>query len=359
MADFYNAQDMIEAFLKAERLPVIFAPEGLSLTAEEEEFFKSKRPFGFILFARNCEHPAQVKELTAALRACAGWHCPILIDQEGGRVMRLKSPHWPKLPASMDVAKAGEAAVKLQARILAKELLDLDIDVDCMPVADVYEEGVTDNCIGDRAYGTDPLQVAALCSAFINESYAQGLTPIIKHMPGHGQAQVDSHKDLPVVECEILKLADRDFLPFKMVADAVSGKGLWGMVAHLVYEEIDAKYPSSLSRIMIQDVIRKQLGYEDALLLSDDINMGALNMFGDIGMRSRMSLNAGLDIVLHCSGNLSEMKQVAEDVPPMASATIERVNFAFARRAESYKSLSTDNLESMVAQLYDMLDVEA
>jgi len=172
MTDFYDASKMIEAFEAKERLPVIFAMEGGVLSAQEKAFFTHKLPFGFILFARNCENPEQLKALVADLRECVGWRCPILIDQEGGRVMRLKSPHWPKLPASRFVGDAGTAAVKLQARILARELLDLGIDVDCMPVADVYKEGVTDECIGDRAYGTHPEMVGLYCADFIAQSYA-------------------------------------------------------------------------------------------------------------------------------------------------------------------------------------------
>lgn len=364
MACFYDDTKMICDFRDARSAPVIYGLQGSVLSESEKDFFRTARPFGFILFARNCETPQQLIQLTASLRECTGWHCPVLIDQEGGRVMRLKPPHWTALPSSWDVATKGTAdadagadadGVRLQARILAAQLLSLGIDVDTMPVADVYEDGVTDNCIGDRAYGSDSVAVARLCADFIAESYKKGLTPVIKHMPGHGQARVDSHKSLPEVILASEALLQKDFYPFKFVTDNIGGKGLWGMVAHIIYTQIDADLPASLSPKIIQDVIRKQLGYEEALLLSDDINMGALDAFGDVGTRCRMSLEAGMDIALHCSGNLHEMVKVAQALPSMSEKAQQRVEYAFSRRAVEFQALPTGDIDEMLARLQSVM----
>lgn len=323
---FFDAPKLTRDFLAKPSLSAIFAPAGPTLSDDEKRLFSTCRPFGFILFQRNCESPQQVTDLVAELRALVEWDCPILIDQEGGRVRRLKEPNWQSIPSSRKVADLGGAdGVKAQAQNLAAMLFDLDIDVNCMPVCDVPTDGVTDNIVGDRAYAQSPEKVAEYARLFIQESAKYGMTSIVKHMPGHGRAIIDSHDDVPFVNSPKEDLIERDFMPF---IECVKEKGhapLWGMIAHIIFEDIDDALPSSLSLTMIEDVIRGELGYEDQILVTDDINMGALKRFGTLEDVSLKSLESGMDFILHCSGKYDEMASLVACLPQMSEQGRARV----------------------------------
>ena len=298
--------------------------------AEERDLFATARPLGFILFGRNCETPDQVRALVADLRAAVGRaDAPVLIDQEGGRVARLRPPHWRALPAAArvgaiagrDPVLAGEAA-RLCGRLIAADLVSLGIDVDCAPLIDVPVAGA-DAVIGDRAFASDPALVADLGRAFRNGLEAGGVTPVIKHIPGHGRALVDSHHRLPRVETSLADLRSRDFAPFRALADAP-----WAMTAHVVYTAIDDR-PATLSAAVIERVIRGEIGF-DGVLISDDLSMNALS--GTVAERALAALDAGCDLALHCNGELDEMRTVAAAVPTMSAAARARLERAEAAR---------------------------
>ena len=307
---------------------------GLELTAEERAFFRDVRPWGFILFKRNIDSPAQVRALTDSLRAVADRaDVPILIDQEGGRVARLQPPHWRRYPpgraygtlAGNDPLVRREVA-RLGARLIAHDLRALGINVDCVPVLDVPSPGAHD-IIGDRAYGQTVEEVAFLGRAAAEGLIAGGVLPVIKHIPGHGRAATDSHMDLPVVDALYGDLDARDFEPFRVLSDMPMG-----MTAHVVYSAIDRKRPATLSRKAIRQVIRETIGF-DGLLMTDDLSMKALS--GDFEQRARAALAAGCDIVLHCNGDMAEMKAVVKGTRPLMGKARRRADAALARIARS------------------------
>ena len=292
-------------------LAAILGCAGLSLTAEERAFFRDADPLGFIVFARNIETPDQVRRLTSELRDTIGRaDAPILVDQEGGRVARLKPPHWRAAPAAArfgelaakDRAKAAQA-VRLNHEMIAGELYTIGITVDCAPLIDLRLPGAHD-IVGDRAYGTDPHLVADLGRAAAEGLLAGGVMPIIKHIPGHGRAMVDSHLELPRVTADVDDLIDADFVPFRKLNDIP-----WAMTAHIIYEAIDPTFPATLSSKVIAEVIRGEIGFR-GLLISDDLSMKALQ--GGLGQLAGASLAAGCDVVLHCSGDMSEMQAVVQ-----------------------------------------------
>ncbi len=303
---------------------VILGCAGLALTEEERRFFAAADPLGFILFKRNCDTPQQVKKLVADLRASIGRaDAPVLIDQEGGRVARLGPPHWRKPPAAaefvkltdIDLALGGEAA-RLNARLMAAELRDLGIDVDCAPVLDLPVEGAHD-VIGDRAHGRTADLAASLGRAVCEGLLEGGVLPIIKHIPGHGRATVDTHLALPVVATSEAELRKTDFAPFQMLADMP-----WAMTAHVVFSAIDAGGPATTSRTVIDRVIRGFIGF-DGLLLSDDLSMQALS--GTVGERAGAAMDAGCDVVLHCNGKMEEMQPVVAATPRLSDKAETRL----------------------------------
>jgi beta-N-acetylhexosaminidase len=306
--------------------PLFLGLSGLALTADERALFRAADPAGYILFKRNVDTPEQVRALTDALRDLAGRDVPILIDQEGGRVARLQPPHWPAFPTGAafgrlyDVAplSALEAA-RLNARALAVMLRGLGINVDCLPLLDVPQPGAHD-VIGDRAYGRDPKLVAALGGATLAGLREGGAVGVIKHIPGHGRAGVDSHLELPVVSAGRAEL-ETDFAPFR-----AHGGAPMAMTAHVVYTALDAERCATLSPTVI-DVIRTDLGFA-GLLMSDDLGMKALG--GDFGSRATASLAAGCDIALHCSGDMAEMRAIVDAVGPIADSAKARLDAAMA-----------------------------
>lgn len=304
---------------------------GLSLTVEERAFMATEQPWGFILFKRNVENPAQVTALVKELRDVVGRsNAPVLIDQEGGRVARLQPPHWPVYPrgavfsALYDIEPAkGLRAAWLSSRLIAADLTDLGIDVDCLPLADVPVVGA-DAVIGDRAYGTEPGKVAAIARVVTEGLEAGGILPILKHIPGHGRATADSHHKLPVVDTYEAELVGTDFAPFKALADLPMA-----MTAHVVFSALDPVQPATTSATIIQRVIRGSIGFQ-GLLMSDDVSMNALQ--GTIADRTRALLAAGCDMVLHCNGVLDEMRQVARETPVLAGEALKRADRAIASR---------------------------
>jgi beta-N-acetylhexosaminidase len=304
---------------------------GPAITADERAFLRSAEPWGLILFKRNVEAPDQVAELVQSFRDILGWHAPVLIDQEGGRVQRLGPPHWPAYPPGAAFARlyerdpdVGLAAARLGARLIASDLAALGIDVDCLPLADVpVAEG--DPIIGDRAYGTSPGKVAAIARAVADGLLQAGVLPVLKHLPGHGRAAADSHLRLPVVDTDRATLEQTDFAAFRPLGDLPLG-----MTAHVVFSAIDPAQPATTSATMIGEVIRGSICFR-GLLMSDDISMGALS--GSLAERSRASLTAGCDVVLHCNGKLAEMEEVAANVPVLADEAKRRADAALAMRA--------------------------
>lgn len=303
--------------------------ETTSLSDAERSFITSADPWGLTLFARNCASPEQVERLTGEFRMCVGRDdAPVLIDQEGGRVQRLKPPHWRAYPSGLQVGalygRDRERGIRCAfncARLMAEELLRLGITVDCLPVLDVPAAGAH-QVIGDRAYGTTPDDVIELGRAVIQGVMAAGVLPVMKHIPGHGRAGVDSHKELPVVTASRDELAACDFVPFHRLNDCPLA-----MTAHVVYSALDPDNPATLSKTIISDLIRGELGF-DGVLLSDDIGMHALS--GSLRQRTIASHAAGCDIVLHCSGILSEMEEVAAEVHEISGQCAERVSAAMA-----------------------------
>ena len=313
--------------------PAIYGFSGLRLTADERDFFRDADPAGYIVFKRNCEDREQLRALTDELRELSGrGDVPILVDQEGGRVARLKPPAWPEFPRAgrfADLyAKAPMSAIeaaRLNARAIAEVLRDSGINVNCLPLLDVRQEGSHD-IIGDRALGQEPMQVAALGRAVLDGMRAGGVVGIVKHMPGHGRARVDSHLELPVVEASEAEL-ETDLQPFRTLRDAPMA-----MTAHIVYAAWDAERCASLSKKVVGDIIRGRIGFQ-GLLFSDDLNMNAIS--GDFGDRARGVLEAGCDLALHCSGNMEEMLQIAAGVGEMRRESRERLDRAMATIANA------------------------
>ena len=305
----------------------IYGCAGHNLTEEEALFFSEASPWGFILFARNIDSPAQVLRLTNELRELAGRDdLPILIDQEGGRVARLRPPHWRSYPPGRRYgelyaksSKEGLEATRLASRLIAAELYAAGINVDCLPVLDLPVSGAHD-IIGDRAYGETSEVVSTLGLAAAEGLMEGGVLPVMKHVPGHGRASVDSHLNLPIVETDVKVLNETDFVPFRALAHLPMA-----MTAHVVYRAIDAANPATTSSKVITDIIRTVIGF-DGLLMSDDVSMQALS--GSIGERTHKSISAGCDIVLHCNGLMNEMKQVAAETPILVADALRRASAA-------------------------------
>ena len=303
---------------------------GLTLTVEERAFLRDAAPWGLILFKRNIDTPAQVRALTRDFRDAVGRvDAPVLVDQEGGRVQRLKPPHWPVYPPGAAYGRlydrdpaAGLAAARLGARLIAADLLALGIDVDCLPLADVPVPGA-DSVIGDRAYGETPDKVAAIANAVTEGLMAGGVLPVLKHIPGHGRATADSHHRLPIVATDRATLEKTDFAAFRPLAHLPLA-----MTAHVVFSAIDGE-PATTSATIIGQVIRDSIGFTGALM-SDDISMGALS--GTIPERTRAAFAAGCDLVLHCNGRLDEMAAVAAASPALVGEAGRRAAAALAAR---------------------------
>lgn len=325
---------------------------GTSLTADERAFFRDARPWGFILFKRNTQTPEQVAALTAEMRETVGWHAPILIDQEGGRVQRMGPPNWPKYPSARAFHAINDRVrqreiVRLSARLMAHDLKSVGIDVDCLPVLDVPVAGSHD-VIGDRAYAYDPDQVARLGRAAAEGLIAGGVLPVVKHMPGHGRARADSHHDLPVVDASLDELRAHDFRPFRHLADMPLA-----MTAHVVFTALDPKHPATVSRKIVREVMRGEIGF-DGLIMTDDISMKALS--GSFEAKARAAIRAGVDVILHCHGIMEEMVAIAGAVPEMTGIRARRAAAALGRIRHEPEPI---DLEAASAELAAALALSA
>jgi beta-N-acetylhexosaminidase len=307
----------------SESKAMILGSSGPTLTADEVALYRDERPWGFILFARNCIEPAQITDLVASMRDAIGRpEAPVLIDQEGGRVQRIRPPMIERYPSAAVLGELyrqdrdkGLRAIWLMSRRHAFDLMKFGINVDCLPVLDVPIEGAS-NVIGDRAYGFDPKTVAEMGQAAADGLKAGGMLPVMKHMPGHGRGMADSHHELPVVTVSRAELEAHDFLPFVAMKDE-----LMAMSAHIVFTAIDPHEPATISRKVIDEIIRGHIGF-DGLLMSDDTSMNALK--GTIGERAARIVGGGCDIVLHCNGVMDEMKAVVKETVPLAGDALRR-----------------------------------
>jgi beta-N-acetylhexosaminidase len=314
------------------RSRAIYGCAGTSLSAAEKSFFRETRPWGFILFARNISEPAQVQALVAELRDTIGDSvAPILTDQEGGRVARLKPPHWRERPPAARFGQLyaqdqerGRDACYINARLIANDLASLGITVDCLPVLDVPIPGAHD-VIGDRAFARDPATIIALGKAQIEGLMDGGVLPVMKHIPGHGRAGSDSHLALPRVSAKPEELSASDFVTFRSLSECPIA-----MTAHVVYESIDPQRPATTSPKVIRDVIRGEIGF-NGLLMSDDLSMKALD--GALSVRARLALFAGCDLALHCNGDMDEMRHVAAGVSELKGPALKRSEHALAHLA--------------------------
>jgi beta-N-acetylhexosaminidase len=333
----------------------IFGCAGPRLSGEERAFFRDVEPLGFILFGRNVTTPAQVRALAGELRDCTGRaDAPILVDQEGGRVARLKPPYWRVAPPAAHFgelhARDPEAAIeaaRLNARLIAADLTPLGIDVDCAPVLDVPVDGAH-NVIGNRAFACDPATVAALGRAQADGLLAGGVIPVMKHLPGHGRARADSHVELPVVEASRAELEAYDFAPFRALADLP-----WAMTAHVLYRALSGNQPATTSETVVRDVIRGHIGF-DGLLITDDLSMQALD--GTHAERARAALAAGCDVVLHCNGDMAQMRAIAGVVPVLSAEAQQRVQRGDERRRQATEPVDGDTLECMRQRLATLLE---
>ena len=333
-------------------IPAIFGLSGLTLTDDERAFFRDSNPAGYILFGRNIENREQLRRLTDELRSLAGRaNLPILIDQEGGRVQRLGPPHWPVYPPGAVFGslydsdrELGLRAARLSNRLIAADLAELGITVDCLPLADVPVPGA-DNVIGNRAYGTEPGKVADIARAVTEGLEQGGILPVLKHIPGHGRATADSHFRLPTVDTPRSELERTDFAAFAPLADLPMA-----MTAHVVFSALDPAQPATTSATIIEQVIRGCIGFQ-GLLMSDDVSMNALA--GSVAERTRAIVAAGCDMVLHCNGKLEEMREVASQTPELAGTALERAVKALASRKPPVlfdRSAARAELDALVEQ---------
>ncbi len=326
---------------------------GLALSQEEVQFFTKTDPWGLILFKRNCESPDQIRNLTAQFRgAVARKDAPVFIDQEGGRVQRLGPPsnYWRKYPAAMEYGKQYDRCASLAlrtarsvGRLMADDMHEIGITSNCLPVLDVPQPGAHD-VIGSRAYSMRTDQIMTLSRMHTVGLMEGGILPVMKHIPGHGRAEVDSHHNLPVVKATRMELENVDFLPFVSFADCPMA-----MTAHVIFEALDKDYPATLSRKIIKNVVRKLIGFE-GLLMTDDLSMKALQ--GTFTEKAQMALAAGCDMLLHCNGVLSEMEEVAEAAIPLAGKAMRRAKTALKakRKPQAFdKKQALNDLEAILS----------
>lgn len=325
----------------------------LSLSQDEVQFFKKYNPWGLIVFKRNCESPDQIRNLTAQFRGAVGRKdAPVFIDQEGGRVQRLGPPssYWRKYPAAMEYGKQYDRSTSLAlktarsvGRLMADDMAEIGITASCLPVLDVPQPGSHD-VIGNRAYSMRPEHIMVLSRAHTVGLMEGGVLPVMKHIPGHGRAEVDSHHNLPVVKAPRIELERVDFLPFVGFADCPMA-----MTAHVIYEALDKEFPATLSRKIIKNVVRKLIGFE-GLLMTDDLSMKALQ--GTFTEKANMALAAGCDMLLHCNGVMSEMEEVAEAAIPLAGKAMRRAKLALKTKRKPLpydKKQALNDLEAILS----------
>ena len=305
-------------------IPIIFGVKSYKLKKKEKNFFQESNPLGFILFERNCKNYKQTKLLIKDLKKTTSHkYTMIMIDQEGGRVARLKNPNWKSYPSAeyfgIKAKKNLSVAKKLifkNSIEIAKDLKKLGINMNCAPVLDVKYD-FTNNVIGDRSFSSNPRIVSELGKSFCNGLKKIGIIPIVKHIPGHGPSSRDSHKTTPNVDLDLISLNKKDFLPFKKL-----NKEPAAMIAHIIYNKIDNEI-ACCSREIIKKIIRKKIGFK-GLLISDDINMKALK--GTIKNKVKAILKSGCEIILHCNANIKEMMQIYSSIPLIKNETLKKVS---------------------------------
>ncbi|MFN3701108.1 MAG: beta-N-acetylhexosaminidase [Alphaproteobacteria bacterium] len=310
---------------------IIYGLSGLTLTPDERSFFTECNPYGFILFKRNCDTPEQIRALTNALRDLLGRDCPILIDQEGGRVQRMNAPNWRAYPPARLFGEMAEQQtldkaltdLRFNTLQMIEDLQACGITVNCTPVADILIPEAHD-VIGDRAFSEDPAITARLALSVCRHYVQCAMNPIMKHIPGHGRALADSHLELPVVDTPQDVLERTDFVPFREIARSDVGHAVWAMTAHVIYSALDKAYPATISPHIIGEIIRKSMGFE-GVLVSDDLDMKALSRYGSPADMALASLEAGCDLALHCSGNLQDMLKIAEKLPKISEISRKRL----------------------------------
>ncbi|MFK7902245.1 MAG: beta-N-acetylhexosaminidase [Nitratireductor sp.] len=324
---------------------------GTEVTQAEQNFLYQEHPWGLILFARNIEDRKQVRKLVDQFRDAVGRaDAPVLIDQEGGRVQRLKPPVWPKYASGEVLAnlwrknrKAGERAIYLQSRLMAHDLAEVGINVDCLPVLDVPVKDGHD-VIGDRAYSTDPNEVAKMGRFACQGLLSGGVLPVIKHIPGHGRAMADSHLELPIVDASLKELRETDFVPFKALNDMPMA-----MTAHVRYQNLDETNCATVSKTIIDNIIRGEIGF-NGLLMSDDLSMQALE--GDFAERSEACFEAGCDMLLHCNGQMAEMEEIAAICHVLEGDALERAQSALEQISEP-DEIDVDALHQELSSLLE------
>ncbi|MBR0551144.1 glycoside hydrolase family 3 N-terminal domain-containing protein [Stakelama marina] len=337
--------------------PVIYGLSGLSLTDAERAFFAEADPVGYILFKRNVGDRAQLRALTDELRTLSGRDdLPILIDQEGGKVARMGPPEWPAFPAGpafdalYEIAPASAIeAARVNAQAIALMLAEVGITVDCLPLLDVRQPETTP-AIAERVFGAEPMRVSALGRATIEGLRRGGVVGVVKHMPGHGRAVVDSHYELPVVKADAHAL-ESDLEPFHTLKDAPMG-----MTAHVVYEAWDSERPGTLSPVIVEDVIRRRIGF-DGLLMTDDIDMKALS--GSAGEKAAAAIAAGCDVALDCWARMNEMVDIAERTGELTTAGRERLDRAMATIADGCEEAELDALIAKRDELLAIAQADA
>ena len=334
-------------------LAVIVGCESLDFNNKEVEFFTKYNPFGLILFERNCRDQKQIISLTERFRGLVNRQdAPVLIDQEGGRVARLRPPNWKSMPPAIIFGKlfgknikAAEAAIKLNYRLIAEDLRLCGININCAPVIDLPIPGA-DGIIGDRALGGDVAQVVLLGSASCDGLTSGGVLPIIKHIPGHGRALSDSHKSLPIVSASLKELQKTDFKIFKNLSHQPIA-----MTAHIIFTAIDDVYPATVSKIIIKDIVRGYMNFS-GLLISDDIsdNMAALK--GGVAERAKAALSAGCDVVLHCNGNTEDLSDLISGAREMSDISLDR----WSRAIKTLNPVTPIDTELLAHELNCVID---
>lgn len=334
---------------------VIFGCEGLTLNAAERDFFTRVQPLGFILFERNCKDPQQVRQLVHDLKSCVEHtQVPILIDQEGGRVVRLKPPHWRPLRAAYAFTKLADQNLKTaqqavydHAYLTGRELIDLGINTNCAPCLDLNMPGA-DAIIGDRSYGEDVERIVVLGKSYMQGLSDAGVMPVIKHLPGHGRAPVDSHLHLPEVTTPLGELLTSDFDVFRRICEESTTQPFWGMSAHVVYSAIDA-LPATISPHIIEHIIRQKIGFK-GLLMSDCLTMKALQ--GTLAQRAQRALAAGCHVALHCSGRLDEMMEVISGVSAFSQQNAGTLHDLFTHHTQHIVSHDISMIEARLEKAF-------
>ncbi|MDF3024338.1 MAG: glycoside hydrolase, family 3-like protein [Alphaproteobacteria bacterium] len=339
---------------------IIIDATGTELTKEEQDLLKSERPAGFILFKRNCVSKQQVKDLVASVRECVGWDgLPVLIDQEGGTVSRLKQPEWKEYPAAKifgELATASEQegrdAARINSYLMALDLADLGISVNCAPVVDVPAPDCHEFLSASRTYSDAPEMVGLLGEAVCRGLLEGGITPVIKHIPGHGRAKVDSHLALPSTDAPLSELSKTDFKPFKYLSQTDMKTAVWAMAAHVVFSSVDPDSAATLSTRVVEDVIRDEIGF-NGVLLADDISMKALG--GTLESRVKGSMASGMDLTMLCNATFDDRKTALNFTPKLTARAAKRVADAEAQRTKWLKK-GNDNRQELQAKLEQLIE---